>query len=158
VSVAAAVCDTAYAICLDSPHKVNPPVTEIVARVARIQVTDPGRPVVLTTGDPLFIDKARRRPWGRFVISVDTLDRLLDPRWGVPVGELIERFIDASAYIYVASRTVDGVTETMFDCVERIVAAGRLTVGRPRDCRTCSSPSTARTRRSAAPRFALTNC
>lgn len=128
VSVCNSVCNSAYTICLDSPHKVNPPVTEIITRIARIQVTDPGRPVVLTTGDPLFIDKARRRPRGELVLSVDAFDRLLDPRWGVPVGELIKEFIRCDAMIHVASRTVDGVTETMDGCIDRLVAAGRLTV------------------------------
>lgn len=99
-----------YAICLDNVHKKPMSVQEALRRVAMLQVKDPGRRVMLTQGDPLFVDKARVHGPGRtFVVGADTLRAMLDPRWGVDPADVVAQLSAESARVVVVSRNyVDG--------------------------------------------------
>jgi hypothetical protein len=78
-----------------------------------------------TEGDPLYIDKARRRPHAAFVIGADAALRMLDPKWGVAPGALLEEFQSLGTCFHVAPRIVDGKELSILD-VETALLDQRL--------------------------------
>ena len=104
----------AYAITADPVHKPALGAVDLLDRVASIRVRDGGaRPILLTEGDPLFVDKARRFPGAGIALGVDALLRMLDPSWGPGVGEMLETFRALGTTFYVVGRVVDGRWMTM---------------------------------------------
>lgn len=122
-----------FSINLDHPSKGTIPLAEALARVAVFRVEEnchfrPGfiegkrpRPILLTTGQPLYIDKAESGRNMSILIGADALDRMLDPKWGIQPADLCERFINCGARFIVFPRG-----EIRFDqIVERFDHTGR---------------------------------
>ena len=106
----------AYVITADPVHKRNLRAVDLLDRVASIRVTGGrSRPIILTEGDPLFIDKARQFPGAGMALGVDALLRMLDPCWGPNVGEMLEAFRALGTRFYVFGRVVDGRWTTLDD-------------------------------------------
>src|SRR6185369_13990739 len=81
----------------------------------------------LTEGDPLFVDKFRDHPSGRFVIGADVLETILDPRWGIPPAEVIDRLVRMpEADILVASRVRNGEEVSALSVTEKLIEAGTV--------------------------------
>lgn len=100
-------------ISADAPHKPPIPIPHLLQRVAQIRAHTwaEGRaplPVLLTGGDPLFVDKAKARPGSTFVIGADTLDRMLDPKWGPSTLEVLEQLATYRAEFCVFGRDSGG--------------------------------------------------
>jgi nicotinic acid mononucleotide adenylyltransferase len=98
--------DPVFAVTADSVHKPSLSAQELLRRVAYFRSGNV--PVVLTRGDPLFIDKARQFPGKAFAIGTDTLERMLDPKWSTqPIADMLAEFWDLETSFMVFNR--DGV-------------------------------------------------
>jgi len=100
--------EVAFQISLDPPpdHKSPPTLCNVLERIHLLR----GRACLVTKGDPLFIDKARKFPGVAFAIGSDALVRLLDPVWGPPIEPMLAEFERLNTKFYVAGRlSTDGV-------------------------------------------------
>ena len=66
------------------------------------------RAVEFSRNDPLFVDKASQRPGSTFVIGADTMQRMLDPKWGPAQLEVLRELRNHFATFLVMGREVDG--------------------------------------------------
>lgn len=106
----------AYAISADPVHKSRLRAVDLLDRVASIRLAGgSATTIVLTEGDPLFIDKARRFPGAGIALGVDALLRMLDPSWGPDVGEMLETFRSLGMTFYVVGRSIAGRWTTLDD-------------------------------------------
>ncbi len=99
----------AYEINVDSPHKGRLTGVEMLARAAYFRVDRhlAPRPLRFTYGMPLFTDKVNQRPWGTcFVMGADTLERILDPKWGPSTKAVLETFYNTGTHVYLFDREV----------------------------------------------------
>lgn len=106
-----------YAITADSPHKPALTFQEMARRAAQIRQEGA---VLFTEGDPLYIDKARRFPGRAFIIGVDALERMLDPKWGPAVEPMLAEFAALGTTFYVAPRIVDGAPRKLRHLNDRL--------------------------------------
>jgi nicotinic acid mononucleotide adenylyltransferase len=111
-----------YAITADSPHKPALTFQEMARRAALIRQDSA---VLFSEGDPLYIDKARRWQGKHFIIGVDALERMLDPKWGPAVEPMLDEFRSLWTHFFVAPRIVDGSARGLADIVDRIPKAHR---------------------------------
>ena len=93
-----------FHVTVDPPHKPALSFTEMVERAARLR----GRDRMLTEGDALYLDKARRFPGRAIVIGADALARMFDPCWGQPVEPMLAEFQSLGTRFFVVGRLVDG--------------------------------------------------
>lgn len=100
-----------FSITVDPPHKHALGLKSVLKRAKRMQ----GHKLVFVKGEPLYIDKARRNPGKAFVIGVDALIRMLDPKWGVEVEPLLQEFSDLGTRFHVVGREVGGEWRTLRD-------------------------------------------
>jgi hypothetical protein len=110
-----------FAITTDPPHKPALGLGELLAR-ARLLA---GHPVVFTEGDPLYLDKARAFPGTPFVLGADALVRMLDPKWGVDVDDLLRQLTTLGTRFYVIGRLVDGAFMTCEEAIAHVPEAHR---------------------------------
>jgi Cytidylyltransferase-like len=82
-----------YTICIDPPHKPPLSLLDILDRRAMFKALAPAKDLMFTREDPLFIDKMVAFPNSAWAVGGDTLDRLLDPKWG-PTTEQVCDIID----------------------------------------------------------------
>ena len=96
-------------------HKEATSVQTLLQRASRIFQNDyPVQTLLFTNGLPLFVDKARHFPGAGFVVGADTLQRMLDPKWGPSAHDVISEFVERDSFLYVVDR--DGVTlDTIVD-------------------------------------------
>ena len=87
--------------------------TDLAERAAQFR----GRwPVIITTGAPLFVDKARHYPGCDFIVGVDTAARLLDAKYYRGEDEYTEvfhLFTALNTRFYVCDRLQDGELSTV---------------------------------------------
>lgn len=93
-----------FSTTVDPPHKAALTVTEMLQRVAQLR----GHNFLLTEGDPLYLDKAKRWPGAKFILGADALDRMMDPVWGVEPSYLLDQFKRFNTKFLVLGRLVDG--------------------------------------------------
>lgn len=94
--------DIIYTTVIDPPHKTALSASEMLDRVYNMK----GKNFCLTSGDPLFIDKARRHPGAWFGLGADTLLTILDPKWGYATRDIILEFQKLDIKIFVLGRLV----------------------------------------------------
>lgn len=100
-----------FHVTINPPHKPSLSVAEVLQRAKLLD----GFARIFTKDDPLYIDKARRFPGARFLVGVDALARLLDPKWGVPIDPMVQEFRQLDIWFLVADRRVDGKIVTLHD-------------------------------------------
>jgi len=100
-----------FHITTNPPHKPALNVIELVERAKLLEGFDR----MFTQDDPLYLDKARRFPGATFIVGVDAMDRMLDPKWGVAVQPLLAEFRALGTKFLVADREVNGALETLWD-------------------------------------------
>jgi hypothetical protein len=100
-----------FHVCVNPPHKAPLSSVDIVRRAKLLD----GKDCLFTSDDPLYIDKARRFPGCTIVVGVDALIRMLDPKWGVEVGPMLEEFRRLKVRFLVADRIMDGKLVSLFD-------------------------------------------
>lgn len=117
-----------FHITTNPPHKPALNVIECIERAKLLEGFDR----IFTQDDPLYLDKARRFPGTKFIVGVDAMERMLDPKWGVAVEPLLNEFRALGTRFLVADREVNGKIET----VEEIPGA-------PMDlCESINTPTT----------------
>jgi hypothetical protein len=90
----------------EPPNKPRLTVAEALKRARAISRM--GHDTLITAGDPLYVDKAARFPGAALVVGVDSLIRMLDPRWGVAPADVVSAFDRYGTRVYVMGREVDG--------------------------------------------------
>jgi len=101
-------------VSTDPPHKSQQPVTNFLRIVNTVRkwnssyIGPAGQlHVKFHTGLPLFVDKARFFSDQQFIVGADTLDRLLDSKWGLPTWEVINRLKNSRTQLIVFDRILE---------------------------------------------------
>lgn len=89
-------CPVAYMMTCDSVHKPALGAGELLKRVSQFKKEGDQRPLLLTRGDALFVDKASQFPGSTFVIGADTAERMLEPKWYPPAGDVTSMLSELS--------------------------------------------------------------
>jgi hypothetical protein len=102
-----------YLVCTKTAHKGEMPVQQmldIVAQVRSERWRKDYRPRTLefTDSEPLYIDMARKRPGSCFIIGADAMQRMLDPKWGPDVVEMLNEMRNLKVTFLVRGREIDG--------------------------------------------------
>ncbi len=92
--------DILFNITVNPPHKKALTTAEILQRAKLFK----GKSVLFTQDDPLYIDKAKRYPGVNFIIGADAVLRMLDPKWGVAPGKLLQMFFEYGTKFHVFER------------------------------------------------------
>jgi len=112
-----------FTICAEMPHK--PPLTpqDMLGRVHGLR----HRSLLFTSGDPFYIDKARKYPGRPILLGADALERLLDPKWGHDPAALLKELEKLGTQLFVFPRVVDGRTLTAWNILQnaKLPDAGR---------------------------------
>lgn len=74
-----------------------------------------GRPMVITHGAPLYVDKAKHFDCD-LVMGADALFRMMDPKWGPSLDDIIATFRQHGTIVYVIDRVVGGTSYRLVDC------------------------------------------
>lgn len=103
-----------YLVSTVSPHKGKMPVQQCLGIIAAVKnerylFNDGDRNVEFTLDEPLFIDKARARPNSTFIIGADTMQRMLDPKWGPEIIPMLDEMRALGTKFLVIGRAIDGV-------------------------------------------------
>jgi nicotinamide mononucleotide (NMN) deamidase PncC len=85
------------------PHKPALSIHDLLKRAKMLKGQDR-----IFTHTPMFIDKVKAFPGMPLIIGTDTLDRLLDPKWGISINDFVRALNDNNTDIFVAQRMVDG--------------------------------------------------
>ena len=109
-----------YLVSSVSPHKGKLGVQQMLQKAGMLLAERwrgelDSRTLEFTRDEPLFVDKARKRPNSIFVIGADTMQRMLDPAWGIPVEDLLTDLIALGARFLVMGRYIDGKWTTCRD-------------------------------------------
>lgn len=94
---------TVFSLTVDSPHK--PPLT-LSDMLRRAKLLD-GHDRLLSEGDALYVQKARRHPGVPILIGADACLCMLDPSWGEPIEPMLREFADLGTVFRVAGRLVN---------------------------------------------------
>jgi hypothetical protein len=103
-SAGAGAHEAVFAVCATPPHKESLSLGEMLRRAKLLR----GHARLFTEGDALFIEKARRFPGRTFIVGVDALARMLDPRWGTEISSMLEELRTLGTRFCVFGRLVDG--------------------------------------------------
>lgn len=92
--------EAVFTVCVDMPHK--PPLTpqDMLARVHGLR----HRSLLFTSGDPFYIDKARKYPERPILLGADALERLLDPKWGPDPADVLGELEKLGTKLFVFRR------------------------------------------------------
>lgn len=110
-----------FALTIDPPHKPSMDLSEILKRAKQMQ----GTQFMVSRGDALYIQKCRQYPGRPFVVGADALLRVLDPKWGVDVEDLLAEFTACKTLFYVVGRLVDGRWTSLNDVLPKVPEAYR---------------------------------
>lgn len=103
-----------YLVSSVSPHKGRLSVQDMLFKAGMLRAerwvpgADESRIVEFTHDEPLFLDKAKKRPGSVFLIGADTMQRMLDPKWGVDVDDLLRELKNLDTKFLVMDRLIDG--------------------------------------------------
>ena len=100
-----------YLVSSVSPHKGRLSVQDMLFKAGMLRAErweHESRMVEFTQDEPLFIDKARKRPGSIFLIGADTMQRMLDSKWGPDVAEMLQEIKNLDVKFLVMERLVDG--------------------------------------------------
>ena len=109
-----------YLVSSCSPHKGSLTVQEMLFKAGMLRAErwlGPSRSVEFTHDEPLFIDKARKRPGSVFLIGADTMQRMLEPQW------------------YGSEETLDDVLRDMSNLKTKFMVMERMVDGKVLGCR-----------------------
>ncbi len=106
-------------VTADSVHKEGLSVPKMLEKVAMMRNERFGhyepRSLLFTQKDPLFIDKALKYPNAGFVVGVDAIERMLDPKWGQPIVPMLHKFRNLGTKFYISGRKIDNNIKTLKD-------------------------------------------
>lgn len=99
-----------YLVSSASPHKGRLSVQEMLKKAGMLRAErwrNESRMVEFTYDEPLFLDKARRRPGSVFLIGADTMARMLEPGWGLNVADMLSEMKNLGTRFWVMGRKVE---------------------------------------------------
>lgn len=105
-----------FEVTADPPHKDALSVQTLLQRAKLLQ----GRDRLFTTQLPFYIDKARKYPGRPLIVGADAMVRMLDPKWGLDIGEMLAGFYDLGTKLYVSGREIDGNFTTCENIIDDI--------------------------------------
>lgn len=122
-----------FSTTVDPLHKPALTTSQVLRRASMMR----GHDFLATRGDPLFIDKARAFPGASFVVGADALDRMLDPKWGIPTWDLLREFHVLGTRFLVPGRVIGGKYMTLSDVLQKrsYSVSGWSTLFKPVDYR-----------------------
>jgi hypothetical protein len=91
-----------FALEASMPHKPPLSFAELLRRRVNTNAAG-GRQLVITHGEPLYVDKAKRFDCD-LVMGADALHRMLDPKWGPSVPQIIAEFSRLGTKVFVSDR------------------------------------------------------
>jgi len=94
--------DPLYTTVMDPPHKAALTPADMLNKAHAMK----NRNFLLTSGDPLFIDKARRNLNGWFGMGADTLMTMLDPKWGIDPEPLLAEMARMNNKLFILGRLI----------------------------------------------------
>lgn len=106
-----------YLVSSVSPHKGRLSVQNMLFKAGMLRAerwqphADDSRMVEFTHDEPLFIDKAKKRPGSIFLIGADTMERFLDPKWGPSTVDLLVELKNLDTKFLVMPRLINGVVK-----------------------------------------------
>lgn len=103
-----------FMLTMKPPHKEPISFSQALDRIAQFRSRD----FLLDEGNALYIEKARAYPGAAFAIGADTLDRILDPKWGNVIDQ-VDEFLRLGTRFFVADRTVNGKVFDFWEIRER---------------------------------------
>jgi len=104
-----------FHVTSDGPHKKALTLQDLLKRSRMLR----GHDRLFTRGDALYLDKARRFPGTPIAMGSDSLQRMLDPKWGQDVAPMLYEMAQLGTTFYIANRPVDGKVLTMDDVLAR---------------------------------------
>jgi len=91
-------------ITIDPPHKAPIKPIDLLTRISYLKVQLPTNTVLVSKGDPLFVDKAARWPGVTMVMGSDTLNNVMDPKYGLSPEEVCRQFNTHKTFLIVVKR------------------------------------------------------
>ena len=107
-----------FEITVDPPHKDALTVQAMLERSQMLR----GHDRLFNTGLPLYLDKAKRYPKTPLILGADAMLRMLDPKWGLNVGEMFGAFYELGTKLLINGREIDGNFVTCDDILDNIKA------------------------------------
>lgn len=105
-----------FEISAKTPHKEPLKVQDMLKRAKMLR----GRDFIFTEGLPFYIDKANAFPGKPFVVGADAMLRMLDPKWGMDITDMLYEFLSLKTKFYVADRVVNGKEVDHADIAEKV--------------------------------------
>lgn len=95
---------TAFEITAEPPHKDALSVQTLLQRAQLLKGYDR-----LFTGKlPYYLDKARKYPGRPMILGADAMVRMMDPKWGLNLGEMFGEFYNLNTKLFISAREIDG--------------------------------------------------
>jgi len=107
-----------FEVTAEPPHKNALTVQQLLQRAKLLQ----GRDRIFTQKEPFYIDKARAFPKMPLVLGADAMVRMLDPKWGLDVKEMLGSFYEMGTKLFIVGREVNGVFTTCENILDDIKA------------------------------------
>lgn len=107
-----------FEVTANSPHKDPLTVQELLKRAKLLA----GQHRLFSNDMPLYLDKAKKYPKKPIVLGADAMIRMLDPKWGLNIAEMLNKFYTLGTKLFVASREVNGNVMTCEDILNDIKA------------------------------------
>lgn len=105
-----------FEVTAEPPHKDALTVQQLLQRAKLLQ----GRDRVFTQKEPFYIDKARAFPKMPLVLGADAMVRMLDPKWGLDIKEMLGSFYEMGTKLFIVGREVNGVFTTCENILDDI--------------------------------------
>ena len=97
-----------FEITAEPPHKDALSVQTLLQRSQLLK----GHNRLFTSKLPYYIDKARKYPGRPMILGADAMVRMMDPKWGLNLGEMFEEFYNLNTKLFISAREVDGKLTT----------------------------------------------
>lgn len=95
-----------FEVTATPPHKAALSIQDLLKRAKLLQ----GRDRLFSTNIPMYLDKARAFPGMPLLLGADAMARVLDPKWGLNITNMLKEFNSLGTTLYVAERLVNGET------------------------------------------------
>jgi nicotinic acid mononucleotide adenylyltransferase len=107
---------TIFRLCTVPLHKPVLDAHGILERVATFRAER--RPLLLEC-EPCFINKFLHHPTSQWILGTDTLDRMIDPKWGIPLERLWKTILDTCTTFRIFEREIEGKVLTMEEVLHK---------------------------------------
>jgi nicotinic acid mononucleotide adenylyltransferase len=111
---------TVYEITAEPPHKDALSTQQLLQRAKLLH----GRDRIFTQKEPFYLDKARTFGGMPLVLGADAMVRMLDPKWGHNVKDMLDEFSCLHTKLYISGREINGKFTTRDD-IEKSLPEGQ---------------------------------